>query len=85
MRCSTGAAGRGHGGGGGRLRPRLWGPQARAGGDDRRGAVMDGVDDLGVVDPLQIDAGDPEMGVLDMRVIWQLGQGTPGWSVLPRD
>jgi len=32
---------------------------------------MDGVDDLGVVDALQIDGRDAEVGVLDMRVIAQ--------------
>jgi len=30
---------------------------------------VDGVDDLGAVDPLQIDRGHAEVGVLDMRVI----------------
>jgi hypothetical protein len=25
---------------------------------------------------LEVDAGDPEVGVLDMRVIWQLCQGS---------
>ena len=51
------------------------GAQTRAGGDDRGGAVMHGVDDLRVVDPVEVNARDPEMGMLDMRVIWQLRQG----------
>jgi hypothetical protein len=37
---------------------------------DRRGtARVDGVDDLGVVDALQVDRRDAKVGVLDMRVI----------------
>jgi hypothetical protein len=32
-------------------------------------ASVDGVDDLGVVDALEVDRGDAEVGVLDMRVI----------------
>jgi hypothetical protein len=34
-----------------------------------------GGDDLFGVDALQIDAGGAEVGVLDMRVIWQPGLG----------
>jgi hypothetical protein len=30
---------------------------------------VDGLDDLGVVDPLEVDGGDAEVAVLDMRVI----------------
>jgi hypothetical protein len=37
--------------------------ESGAGGDHRRLAGVDGGDDLGVVDPLQIDGGDPEVGV----------------------
>lgn len=52
------------------------GAQAGAGGDDRRRSVMHGVNDLRVVNPLQINARDAEMGMLDMRVIWQLCHGS---------
>ena len=38
-------------------------PQTGGGGDHRRRASVDGVDDLGVVDPLQIHACDPEVCV----------------------
>jgi hypothetical protein len=38
-------------------------------GDHRRTAGVDGVDDLGVVDALEVDRDDAEVGVLDMRVI----------------
>ena len=37
------------------------GAQTGGGRDHRRPSGVDGVDDLGVVDPLQIDRGDPEM------------------------
>lgn len=37
--------------------------QAVAGGDHRRGTLVDGVDDLGVVDPAQVDRGDRKIGV----------------------
>jgi len=30
---------------------------------------MDRLDDLGAVDPLKVDRRDPDVGVLDMRVI----------------
>lgn len=33
--------------------------------------MVDRVDDLAGVDALQVDAGDPKMCMLDMRVIWQ--------------
>ena len=42
-------------------------------------AFVDGVDDLGVVDPLQVDRGDREVRVLDMRVIWQACRGS-AWT-----
>ena len=38
-------------------------PQTGSGGDDRRCASVDGVDDLGVIDPVQIHACDPEVCV----------------------
>jgi hypothetical protein len=38
--------------------------QTRGGRDHRRPSGVHGVDDLGVVDPLQINGGDPEVGVL---------------------
>jgi hypothetical protein len=34
-------------------------------GDDRRAAGVDGVDDLGVVDALQVNGGDAEVGVAE--------------------
>src|SRR3954452_2904906 len=37
-------------------------------GDHRRAAGVDGVDDLGVVDALQIDRGDPEVGVPELAL-----------------
>ena len=48
------------------------GLQAVGSWDHRRGPLVDGVHDLGVVDPSQIHRGDREVGVLDMRVIWRL-------------
>src|SRR5918995_2160059 len=36
--------------------------------DHRRAAGVDGVDDLGVVDALQIDRGDPEIGVPELAL-----------------
>ena len=47
---------------------RSWGAQPGAGGDDRRGSVVDGIDDLGVVDPLEVDRGDPEMGMPELAL-----------------
>ena len=35
----------------------------------RRWALVNGMDDFGVVDPAQVDRRDREVGVLDMRVI----------------
>src|SRR5215218_11291946 len=37
-------------------------------GDHRRAAGVDGVDDLGVVDALEIDRGDPEVGVAELAL-----------------
>src|SRR3990170_1404456 len=37
-------------------------------GDHRRAAGVDGVDDLGVVDALQIDRGDAEVGVAELAL-----------------
>jgi hypothetical protein len=37
-------------------------------GDDWRRAVVDGVDDLSVVDPLVINAGDAEVGVPELAL-----------------
>src|SRR5215211_3255403 len=37
-------------------------------GDDRRTAGVDGVDDLGVVDALEIDRGDAEVGVAELAL-----------------
>ena len=45
-------------------------------GGHRRWAFVDGVDDLGVVDAAEIHRGNGKVCVLDMRVIWQLGQGS---------
>jgi len=45
----------------GSLRP-LWGR------DHRRWSLMDGVDDLGVVDPAQIHRGDPEIGIPELAL-----------------
>jgi hypothetical protein len=43
---------------------------ARTGGgrDHRRAPSVDGVDDLRVVDALQIDRGDPEMGMPELAL-----------------
>lgn len=38
-------------------------PKRRADRDHRRAAGVDGVDDLGVVDPLEVDRGDAEVAV----------------------
>ena len=45
-------------------------------GGHRRWAFVDSVDDLGVVDAAEIHRGNGKVCVLDMRVIWQLGQGS---------
>jgi hypothetical protein len=39
--------------------------------DHRRSAFVDRRDDLAAVDALQVNAGNPKVGVLDMRVIWR--------------
>jgi hypothetical protein len=44
------------------------GAQAGAGGDDRRRSVMHGVNDLRVVNPLQINARDAEMGMPELAL-----------------
>jgi hypothetical protein len=36
---------------------------------------MESVDDLGVVDPVEVDGGDPEIGVPERR--WLTSNGTP--------
>jgi hypothetical protein len=41
-------------------------PESGAGGDHRRLSGVDGGDDFGVVDPLQIDGRDPEVGVTQL-------------------
>jgi hypothetical protein len=55
--------------------------EAGAGGDCRRWPSVDGADDLAAVDALQVDAGDAEVRVLDMRVIWRLCPGSRSWAV----
>jgi hypothetical protein len=37
-------------------------------GDHRRGALVDGVDDLGVVDPAQVHRGDRQVGVSELAL-----------------
>src|SRR5215216_7677046 len=37
-------------------------------GDHRRAPGVDGVDDLGVVDALEVDRGDPEVGVPELAL-----------------
>ena len=44
------------------------GPQPVAGWDHGCGALVDGVDDLGVVDPAQIHGGDREVGVAELAL-----------------
>jgi hypothetical protein len=53
-------------------------PQAGAGGDHRGSAGVDGVDDLGVVDPLQVDGRDPEVGVPELALDDVEGHALPG-------
>src|SRR5215212_8730553 len=43
-------------------------PERAVYGDHRRAAGVDGVDDLGVVDALQIDRGDAEVGVAELAL-----------------
>jgi hypothetical protein len=40
----------------------------RVGGDHRCGSVMDGGDDLGVVDPAQVAGGDGEVGMPELSL-----------------
>lgn len=44
------------------------GLEAAGGGDHRRGPLVDGFDDPGVVDPAQIRGGDPEMGMPELAL-----------------
>jgi hypothetical protein len=44
----------------------------RVGRDHGRRSLVDGSDNLGVIDPAQIHRGHAQVGMLDMRVIWQL-------------
>ena len=61
------------------------------GGDHRCRAFVNGLDDLGVIDSAQVRGCDGEIGMLDMRVIWQLcqrsggGPRRPGFSGDSRD
>ena len=41
-------------------------------------AFVDGVHDLSVIDATQVHGRDPEVGMLDMRVIWQAFRGSRG-------
>src|SRR3954454_375957 len=43
-------------------------PKRAVYGDHRRAAGVDGVDDLGAVDALQVDRGDPEVGVPELAL-----------------
>jgi hypothetical protein len=40
---------------------------------------VDGVDDLGVVDALQVDGGDSEVGVSELT--WMTTSGTPSLAI----
>jgi hypothetical protein len=42
-----------------------------AGWDHRLRALMNGFDDFRAVDPAEVSGRDREVGMLDMRVIWQ--------------
>jgi hypothetical protein len=44
------------------------GTQSGRGRDHRRASGVDGVDDLSVVDALEIDRGDPEMGMPELAL-----------------
>jgi hypothetical protein len=46
--------------------------------DHGRPPMVDGVDDFAGVDSLQVDRRDPEVGMLDMRVIWQRRRASRG-------
>src|SRR5580692_4731763 len=43
-------------------------PESDAGGHHWWGSGVDGVDDLGVVDALEVDAGDAEVGVSELAL-----------------
>src|SRR3989337_157066 len=43
-------------------------PERAVYGDHRRAAAVDGVDDLGVVDALEVDRGDAEVGVPELAL-----------------
>src|SRR5215211_2657896 len=43
-------------------------PERAIDGDHRRAAGVDGVDDLGVVDALEVDRGDAEVGVAELAL-----------------
>jgi hypothetical protein len=43
-------------------------PERCADWDHRRSAGVDGVDDLGVVDALEVDRGDPEVAVAELAL-----------------
>ena len=45
----------------------LW-PQAGAGWDHRRPAMVDSVDNLAGIDPLEIDRRDPKMGMPELSL-----------------
>lgn len=42
--------------------------QRRAGRDHRRAACADRLDDLAAIDPLQVDRGDPEVGMSQLAL-----------------
>jgi hypothetical protein len=44
------------------------GAQTGGGRDHRRSSSVDGIDDLRVVDPLEIDRGHPEMGMPELAL-----------------
>jgi len=46
------------------------------GGDHGFRSLVDGLDDLGVVDTAEVSGCDCGIDVLDMRVIWQLCRGS---------
>jgi hypothetical protein len=53
--------------------------ESAMGRDHRRWTLMDGVDDLGVVDPAQIHGGNPEIGMPNWR--WMTSNGTPSRDI----
>jgi hypothetical protein len=46
-------------------------PESSGGWEHWRGTLVDSVDDLAAVDPFEVNTGDAEVRVLDMRVIWE--------------